>query len=75
MKAVIEYTTSQNSIIEKILEDSLNEGWSVQDGDITLAGDDFPAEKIEQLKEAGIKVHTQIAEVEELIHKTNNEFK
>lgn len=61
MKTVIEYSDKDNSLIEEVLTDYLNEGWSTRDErGITIAEVEIPEEKVTALSEAGIKVNTQL---------------
>ena len=63
-KVVVGYTDTQNALIEEILSDYANEGWSErQENDTTLFVVDIPSEKISELQAAGIQVNTETAEV------------
>ena len=63
-KVVVGYTDAQNALIEEILSDYVNEGWSErQENGTTLFVVDIPSEKISELQAAGIQVNTETAEV------------
>lgn len=70
METIIEYTQQENHIIEEVLADFLNDGWSVKKEDGTIiAGVDIPDGKIIRLAELGVKVNTQLPKLETLIQR------
>lgn len=70
MEVIIEYTKEQDSVIEEVLSEYLNDGWSVQKEDgVTIAGIDIPDGKIIRLAELGVKVNPQLPKLEKLIQR------
>ena len=70
MEVIIEYAKEQNPVIEDVLSEHLNDGWSVQKEDgVTIVGVDIPDGKIIQLAELGVKVNTQLPKLEKLIQR------
>lgn len=63
-KVVVGYTDAQNALIEEILSDYVNEGWSERQEDgTTLFVVDIPSEKVSELRAAEIQVNTETAQV------------
>ena len=70
MEVIIEYAKEQNSVIEEVLSEHLNDGWSVQKEDgVTIVGVDIPDGKIIRLAELGVKVNPQLPKLEKLIQR------
>ena len=68
METIIEYNEKQNYIIEEVLADFLNDGWSVKkENGTTIVDVDIPDGKIIRLAELGIKVNTQLSKLERTI--------
>lgn len=70
MEVIIEYAKKQNPVIEEVLSEHLNDGWSVQKEDgVTIVGVDIPDGKIIRLAELGVKVNTQLPKLEKIIQR------
>lgn len=70
MEVIIEYAKEQNPVIEEVLSEHLNDGWSVQKEDgVTVVDVDIPDGKIIRLAELGIKVNTLLPKLEKTIQK------
>lgn len=70
MEAVIEYTSEKNDVVESILADHINEGWSETFGKRTVAQIDVPEKKIEELAKNGVKVNCDTPKLITLLRDT-----
>lgn len=70
MEVIIEYGQEENHIIEDVLVDYINDGWSVQkENGVTIVGVDIPNGKIIRLAELGVKVNPQLPKLEKIIQR------
>ena len=70
MEVIIEYGQEENHIMEDVLADYINDGWSVQkENGSTIVGVDIPDGKIIRLAELGVKVNPQLPKLEKLIQR------
>lgn len=73
MKVVIEYTKEQYGIVEEVLADYINDGWSEcrEDGSV-IAEVDIPGRKITELVQKHINVNNQLSLLKSRIQRIIN---